>query len=108
MKALTDEAKDVSDGGDEDHQEVVEGQYDSGDEEVSDPAELFSSETQRDDWRTDLKTQINTHRIYKKTTKPFTLFNKSTQFIQYCEWNGQYKHYYCLYIVFLCIYTFLA
>ncbi len=60
MKALTDEAKDVSDGGDEDHQEVVEGQYDSGDEEVSDPAELFSSETQRDDWRTDLKTQINT------------------------------------------------
>lgn len=59
MKALTDEAKDVSDGGDEDHQEVVEGQYGSGDKEVSDPAELFSSETQRGDWRTDLKT----HRI---------------------------------------------
>ncbi len=49
VKARTDEAKDVSDGGDEDHQEVVEGQYDSGDEEVSDPAELFSSETQRGD-----------------------------------------------------------
>lgn len=72
MKALTDEAKDVSDGGDEDHQEVVEGQYDSGDEEVSDPAELFSRETQRDDWRTDLKTQINTQ--FTKTPLNYSHF----------------------------------
>lgn len=48
-KALTDEAEDVSDGGHEDHQEVVEDQYSSSDEEVSYPAELFPCETQRGD-----------------------------------------------------------
>lgn len=46
---LTDESKDVSDGGHEDHQQIVKGQYRSCDEDVSDPAELFACETQRGD-----------------------------------------------------------
>lgn len=51
---LTDESKYVSDGGNKDHQKIVKGQYHSCNEDVSDPAELFSCETQRDDGRPDL------------------------------------------------------
>lgn len=51
---LTDEAKDVSDGGDEDHQHVVEDQYAGGDQHVADPAELSTAEQQRGDGGADL------------------------------------------------------
>lgn len=57
---LTDESKDVSDGGHEDHQQIVKGQYRSCNEDVSDPAEVFSCETQRDDGWPNLWTQTNT------------------------------------------------
>lgn len=41
---LTDEAEDVSDGRNEDHQHVVEGQNCSGDQHVASPAELSTAE----------------------------------------------------------------
>lgn len=40
---LTDEAKDVSDGGDEDDQHVVKGQDGSGNQQVACPAELSAA-----------------------------------------------------------------
>lgn len=58
MTALTDEAKDVSDGGHKDDQHVVEGQNGSGDQHVANPAELSTAEEQCSDGGTDLdKTQ---------------------------------------------------
>lgn len=44
FKELTDEAKDVSDGGDEDDQHVVEGQNGSSDHHMANPAELSTAE----------------------------------------------------------------
>lgn len=51
---LTDEAEDVSDGGDEDDQHVVEGQDGGGDQHVAHPAELSSTEQQGCDGGADL------------------------------------------------------
>lgn len=51
---LTDEAKDVSDGRDEDDQHVVEGQDGGGDQHVAGPAELAAAEQQRRDGGADL------------------------------------------------------
>lgn len=51
---LTDEAEDVSDGGDEDDQHVVEGQDGGGDQHVASPAELSTAEQQSGDGGADL------------------------------------------------------
>lgn len=51
---LTDEAEDVSDGGDEDDQHVVEGQDGGGNQHVASPAELSTAEQQRCDGGADL------------------------------------------------------
>lgn len=48
-----DEAKDVSDGGHEDHQEIIEDQDPRRDEQMSDPAELSAAEQESGDRRTD-------------------------------------------------------
>lgn len=55
---LTDEAEDVSDGGDEDHQQVVEGQDAGGDQHVADPTEFSAAEQQRGDGGADLDSNI--------------------------------------------------
>ncbi len=51
---LTDEAEDVSDGGDEDDQHVVEGQDGGGNQHVASPAELSTAEQQCGDGGADL------------------------------------------------------
>lgn len=51
---LTDEAEDVSDGGDEDDKHVVEGQDGGGNQHVASPAELSTAEQQRCDGGADL------------------------------------------------------
>lgn len=52
---LTDKAKDVSDGRDEDDQHVVKGQDGSGDQHVAGPAELTAAEQQCRDGGADLR-----------------------------------------------------
>lgn len=51
---LTDEAEDIPDGGDEDDQHVVEGQDGGGDQHVTGPAEVPSTEQQGGDGGADL------------------------------------------------------
>lgn len=51
---LTDEAEDVSDGGDEDDQHVVEGQDGGGNQHVASPAEVSTAEQQCGDGGADL------------------------------------------------------
>lgn len=53
-RSLTDKAKDVSDGGDEDNQHVVEGKDGCSNQQVASPAELSTTEQQRGDGGTDL------------------------------------------------------
>jgi len=60
---LTDEAEDVPDGGDEDDQDVVEGQDGGGDQQVANPAELSPAEQQRGDGGADLGEGGNHHEI---------------------------------------------
>lgn len=57
---LTDEAKDVSDGGHEDDQHVVECQDGSGNQHVASPAELSLAEQQCGDGGADLG---NKHKV---------------------------------------------
>lgn len=44
VSGLTDEAKDVPDGGDTDDQDVVKGQDEGGNQQVASPAELSPAE----------------------------------------------------------------
>lgn len=65
MSGLTDEAKDVSDGGYEDDQHVVEDEDEHGDQEVPGPAEFPAAEEQRGDGGADLRGhKAHTFRCY--------------------------------------------
>lgn len=57
---LTNEAKDVSDGGDKDDQGVGAGQQDHGDDGVADPAELLRGAQELVDGGADLQRERET------------------------------------------------
>lgn len=61
---LTNKAKDVSDGWDEDDQQVIEDQDDHRDQQVPRPAELPTTEQQGGDGGADLREENRTVRVW--------------------------------------------